>query len=148
VCSSDLGVLVGDDVEIGANTTIDRAALENTRIGDGVKLDNQIMVAHNVVIGEHTAIAACVGIAGSTQIGKRCTIGGAAMVSGHLVIGDDVHVSGGTAITSNIEQPGRYTGVFPFAEHREWQRNAAVLPQLAQLRRRLRRLEDSAGPSS
>ena len=136
------GVVVGDDVEIGANTTIDRGALDDTRIGNGVKLDNQIMIAHNVVIGEHTAMAACVGVAGSTRIGSRCTIGGASMISGHLVLGDDVHVSGGTAITSNVEQPGRYTGVYPFGEHREWQRNAAVLPQLAQLRRRLRRLED------
>lgn len=136
-------VVIGDDVEIGANTTVDRGALDDTRIGNGVKLDNQIMLAHNVVIGEHTAIAACVGVAGSTQIGKRCTIGGASMISGHLTLGDDVHVSGGTAITSNVSQPGRYTGVFPFGEHREWQRNAAVLPQLAQLRRRLRRLEDT-----
>ena len=137
------GVLIGDDVEIGANTTVDRGALDDTRIGNGVKLDNQIMVAHNVVIGEHTAMAACVGVAGSTQIGSRCTIGGASMISGHLVLGDDVHVSGGTAITSNVEQAGRYTGVYPFGEHREWQRNAAVLSQLAQLRRRLRRLEDN-----
>lgn len=135
------GVSIGDDVEIGANTTVDRGALENTVIGDGVKLDNQIMVGHNVRVGEHTAMAACVGIAGSTVIGKRCTIGGAAMLSGHLVLGDDVHVSGGTAVTSSVAKPGRYTGVYPFAEHVQWQRNAAVLPQLAQLRRRLRALE-------
>ena len=135
------GVVLGDDVEIGANTTVDRGALENTVIGDGVKLDNQIMVGHNVRVGNHTAMAACVGIAGSTVIGQRCTIGGAAMLSGHLVLGDDVHVSGGTAVTSSIAKPGRYTGVYPFAEHVQWQRNAAVLPQLAQLRRRLRVLE-------
>jgi len=135
------GVRVGDDVEIGANTTIDRGALENTVIGHGVKLDNQIMVAHNVKIGEHTAIAACVGIAGSTRIGARCTIGGASMLSGHLALSDDVHVSGGTAVTSNISQPGRYTGVYPYAEHGQWQRNAAVIQQLSQLRRRLRDLE-------
>ncbi|MCB5363111.1 UDP-3-O-(3-hydroxymyristoyl)glucosamine N-acyltransferase [Pusillimonas sp. CC-YST705] len=141
------GLVIGDDVEIGANTTVDRGALDDTRIGNGVKLDNQIMVAHNVVIGDHTAMAACVGVAGSTQIGSRCTIGGASMISGHLVLADDVHVSGGTAITSNVSKPGRYTGVFPFGEHRDWQRNAAVLPQLAQLRRRLRRLED-AGPAA
>jgi len=137
------GVVVGDDVEIGANTTIDRGALEDTRVGNGVKLDNQIMIAHNVVIGEHTAMAACVGIAGSTRIGARCTIGGAAMLSGHLTLVDDVHVSGGTAITASIHQAGRYTGVYPFDEHRQWQRNAAVLGQLAPLRQRLRRLEDS-----
>jgi UDP-3-O-[3-hydroxymyristoyl] glucosamine N-acyltransferase len=135
------GVRVGDDVEIGANTTIDRGALEDTVVGDGVKLDNQIMIAHNVRIGAHTAIAACVGIAGSTVIGSRCTIAGAAMLSGHLTLADDVHVSGGTAVTSSITQPGRYTGVYPYAEHGQWQRNAAVLQQLSQLRRRLRALE-------
>lgn len=135
------GVNVGDDVEIGANTTIDRGALEDTVIGDGVKLDNQIMVAHNVRIGAHTAVAACVGIAGSTTIGERCTIGGASMLSGHLTLADDVHISGGTAITSNISKPGRYTGVYPYAEHGDWQRNAAVIQQLGQLRRRVRTLE-------
>ena len=135
------GVTVGDDVEIGANTTVDRGALEDTVLSDGVKLDNQIMVAHNCRIGAHTAIAACVGVAGSTTIGERCTIGGAAMLSGHLTLGDDVHVSGGTAVTSSISKPGRYTGVFPYAEHGEWQRNAAVIQQLAQLRRRVRTLE-------
>ncbi len=135
------GVSVGDDVEIGANTTIDRGALEDTVVGNGVKLDNQIMVAHNCRIGAYTAIAACVGVAGSTTIGERCTIGGAAMLSGHLTLGDDVHISGGTAVTSNISKPGRYTGVYPYAEHGEWQRNAAVIQQLAQLRRRLRTLE-------
>jgi UDP-3-O-[3-hydroxymyristoyl] glucosamine N-acyltransferase len=135
------GVTVGDDVEIGANTTIDRGALEDTVIGDGVKLDNQIMIAHNVRIGTHTAIAACVGIAGSTTIGARCTIGGASMLSGHLTLADDVHISGGTAITSNISTPGRYTGVYPYAEHGDWQRNAAVIQQLGQLRRRVRTLE-------
>jgi UDP-3-O-[3-hydroxymyristoyl] glucosamine N-acyltransferase len=135
------GVSIGHDVEIGANTTIDRGALEDTVIGNGVKLDNQIMIAHNVRVGHHTAMAACVGIAGSTTIGQRCTIGGAAMLSGHLVLGDDVHVSGGTAITSSIATPGRYTGVYPYAEHTHWQRNAAVVSQLAQLRRRLRALE-------
>ncbi|WP_427185226.1 UDP-3-O-(3-hydroxymyristoyl)glucosamine N-acyltransferase [Bordetella bronchialis] len=135
------GVTVGDDVEIGANTTIDRGALEDTVIGNGVKLDNQIMVAHNVRIGAHTAVAACVGIAGSTTIGERCTIGGASMLSGHLTLADDVHISGGTAITSNISKPGRYTGVYPYAEHGDWQRNAAVIQQLGQLRRRVRTLE-------
>ena len=91
---------IGDDVEIGANTTIDRGALEDTFVADGVKLDNQIMVGHNCRIGAHTAMAACVGVAGSTTIGERCTIGGAAMLSGHLTLGDDVHISGGTAVTS------------------------------------------------
>jgi UDP-3-O-[3-hydroxymyristoyl] glucosamine N-acyltransferase len=140
------GVVVGDDVEIGANTTIDRGAIDDTVIGNGVKLDNQIMIAHNVQVGEHTAMAACVGIAGSTTIGRRCTIGGASMISGHLVLADDVHVSGGTAITSNLDKPGRYTGVYPFAEHSQWQRNAAVVSQLSQLRRRLRLLEKQEHP--
>jgi UDP-3-O-[3-hydroxymyristoyl] glucosamine N-acyltransferase len=110
------------------------------------------MIGHNVQVGEHTAMAACVGVAGSTQIGARCTIAGAAMLSGHLVLGDDVHVSGGTAVTSNISQPGRYTGVYPFAGHQDWQKNAAVLGQLSGLRRRLRSLErqqaDGANESS
>jgi UDP-3-O-[3-hydroxymyristoyl] glucosamine N-acyltransferase len=135
------GVSIGNDVEIGANTTVDRGALEDTVLGNGVKLDNQIMIGHNVRVGDHTAMAACVGVAGSTTIGARCTIAGAAMLSGHLVLGDDVHISGGTAITSSISKPGRYTGVYPFAEHVQWQRNAAVLSQLAQLRRRLKALE-------
>lgn len=134
-------VQIGDDVEIGANTTIDRGALDATVIGDGVKLDNQIMVAHNVEIGAHTAIAACVGIAGSTKIGQRCIIGGAAMISGHLEIADDVQVSGGTAITASIRQAERYTGVYPFLEHKQWQRNAAVISQLSLLRKRVRDLE-------
>ncbi len=135
------GVTMGDDVEIGANTTIDRGALDDTVIGNGVKLDNQIMIAHNCQIGDHTAMAACVGIAGSTRVGERCTIGGAAMLSGHLTIGDDVHISGGTAITTDLETPGRYTGVLPAAPHAEWQRNAAVMSQLSALRKRLRHLE-------
>jgi len=135
------GVRLGNDVEVGANTTIDRGALDDTRIGNGVKLDNQIMIAHNVQVGDHTAMAACVGVAGSTTIGARCTIGGASMLSGHIALADDVHVSGGTAITSNVTQPGRYTGVYPFDEHGQWQRNAAVVSQLAQLRRRIRACE-------
>ena len=135
------GVRIGHDVEIGANTTIDRGALEDTVIGNGVKIDNQIMIAHNCQIGDHTAMAACVGIAGSTKIGARCTIGGASMLSGHLTIGDDVHISGGTAITTDIDKPGRYTGVLPAAPHANWQRNAAVIGQLSDLRKRLRKLE-------
>ncbi|WP_322994957.1 UDP-3-O-(3-hydroxymyristoyl)glucosamine N-acyltransferase [Castellaniella sp.] len=138
------GVLVGDDVEIGANTTIDRGAVEDTVLGNGVKLDNQIMIGHNCHIGDHTAIAACAGVAGSTTMGQRCVIGGAAMFSGHLTLVDDVHVSGGTAVTSDILKPGRYTGVFPMAEHNTWQHNAAVLGQLAPLRRRLRAIERQA----
>lgn len=141
-------VRLGDDVEIGANTTVDRGALNDTTIGDGVKLDNQIMIGHNCQVGAHTAMAACVGVAGSTKIGERCTIGGAAMLSGHLVLGDDVHVSGGTAITSDVPSPGRYTGVYPFADHRHWKKNTAVVSQLAALRRRLRQLEQHLDLSS
>lgn len=141
-------VTVGNDVEIGANTTIDRGALDNTTIADGVKLDNQIMIGHNCQVGEHTAMAACVGVAGSTRIGARCTIGGAAMLSGHLVLGDDVHVSGGTAVTSDIATPGRYTGVYPYADHRNWKKNTAVVSQLAAIRRRLRQLEQHFDLSS
>ncbi len=141
-------VQIGDDVEIGANTTIDRGALDNTVIGNGVKLDNQIMIGHNVKVGEHTAMAACVGVAGSTEIGARCTIAGAAMLSGHIRLADDVHVSGGTAITSSITEPGRYTGVYPYAAHLDWQKNAAVLGQLGGLRRRLRSLERQTGEAA
>ena len=135
------GVSIGDDVEIGANSTIDRGALDDTIIGNGVKIDNQIMIAHNCQIGDHTAMAACVGIAGSTRIGARCTIGGAAMLSGHITIGDDVHISGGTAITTDLPTPGRYTGVLPSAPHSDWQKNAAVIGHLSDLRKRLRKLE-------
>jgi UDP-3-O-[3-hydroxymyristoyl] glucosamine N-acyltransferase len=135
------GLVIGNDVEIGANTTIDRGALENTVIEDGVKLDNQIMIAHNCRIGTHTAIAACTAVAGSTTIGARCTIAGAAGIAGHLTICDDVFVSGGTGITTDVTEPGRYTGVFPFATHSEWQRNAAVISQLSVMRKRLRKLE-------
>lgn len=136
-------VVIGDDVEIGANTTVDRGALSDTRIGNGVKLDNQIQIAHNVVIGEHTAIAACVGIAGSTEIGARCTIGGAAGIIGHLKITDDVHISAFSLVQSSIAKPGQYTGVFPLDEHSSWEKNAASLRQLAKLRDRLRILENT-----
>lgn len=139
------GVRIGNDVEIGANTTIDRGALDDTVIGNGVKLDNQIMIGHNCQIGDHTAMAACVGVAGSTKIGQRCIIGGAAMFSGHITIADDVQISGGTAITSDIDTAGRFTGVLPAAPHNQWQRNAAVLGQLSDLRKRLRQIERSVG---
>ncbi|WP_323017502.1 UDP-3-O-(3-hydroxymyristoyl)glucosamine N-acyltransferase [Castellaniella sp.] len=138
------GVRIGDDVEIGANTTVDRGAVEDTVLGNGVKLDNQIMIGHNCRIGDHTAMAACVGVAGSTVMGQRCVIGGAAMFGGHLTLGDDVHISGGTAVTSDILKAGRYTGVFPVAEHGTWQHNAAVIGQLAQLRKRVRATERQA----
>ncbi|AFZ83638.1 UDP-3-O-[3-hydroxymyristoyl] glucosamine N-acyltransferase lpxD [Candidatus Kinetoplastibacterium blastocrithidii TCC012E] len=128
-------VEIGSDVEIGANTTIDRGALDNTVIGNGVKLDNQVMIGHNVIIGDGTAIAACVGIAGSTKIGKRCSIAGAAMVSGHITIVDDVHISGATAIISNIIKSGRYTGIYPYSTHSEWQHNAPIISKLSKIRK-------------
>jgi UDP-3-O-[3-hydroxymyristoyl] glucosamine N-acyltransferase len=124
-------VVIGNDVEIGANCAIDRGAIENTIVGDGVKIDNLVQIAHNVRIGEHTAIAACAGIAGSATVGARCMIGGAAMIIGHLEICDDVVISGGTLVSESIRTPGRYTAVFPYAEHREWMRMAATLRRSA-----------------
>ncbi len=120
-------VIVGNDVEIGANTTIDRGAIEDTVIGNGVKIDNLVQIAHNVRVGDNTAIAGCVGIAGSATVGARCMLGGASMVVGHLSICDDVIVSGGTLIATSITQPGQYTGVFPTTTHREWIKIAAKL---------------------
>jgi UDP-3-O-[3-hydroxymyristoyl] glucosamine N-acyltransferase len=125
------GVRIGDDVEIGANTTVDRGALDDTVIEDGAKLDNQIQVGHNVRIGAHTAIAACTGIAGSADIGRHCTIGGAAMIHGHIKIADHVHVSAGTLISRSLAKPGTYTGIYPFDEHQAWKRSAAQLRRLA-----------------
>ena len=134
-------VVIGDDVEIGANTSIDRGALDDTVIGDGVKLDNQIQIAHNVVVGDHAAMAGCVGIAGSARIGRRCTIGGAGMIVGHIELADDVHVSAGTMITKSLHQPGQYTGVFPFEAHEEWLRSAAQMRRLTKLAERVAELE-------
>lgn len=134
-------VVIGDDVEIGANTTVDRGALDDTVIEDGVKLDNQIQVGHNVRIGAHTAIAACTGIAGSAKIGRNCRIGGAAGIAGHITIADDVEISTYTLITKSIDRPGTYTGAYAFEPHRQWLRNAAQLRHLAELARRVRALE-------
>ncbi|MDE2304773.1 MAG: UDP-3-O-(3-hydroxymyristoyl)glucosamine N-acyltransferase [Gammaproteobacteria bacterium] len=128
-------VRIGDDVEIGANTTIDRGAIEDTVIGDGVKLDNQIQVAHNVVIGAHTAIAACTGISGSTTIGERCMIGGMVGFAGHLTIADDVVVTGLTLVSASIRQSGSYSAGVPAVETREWRRTVANLRRLGRRRR-------------
>ncbi|MDH5246898.1 MAG: UDP-3-O-(3-hydroxymyristoyl)glucosamine N-acyltransferase [Betaproteobacteria bacterium] len=138
------GVCIGDDVEIGANTTIDRGTYGDTVIGDGVKLDNQIQIGHNCRIGAHTAIAGCVGIAGSADVGSHCTFGGAAMILGHLSICDHVHVSAGTMISHSIRKPGTYTGIYPAEAHADWARNTAVVRQLAELRNRIRVLEARA----
>ena len=139
-------VVIGDDVEIGSNCSIDRGALEDTVIGDGCKLDNLIQIAHNVVIGEHTALAGCVGVAGSAQIGRRCMIGGGAGILGHLEICDDVVISSMSLVTRSIRRPGFYTGVFPLMENAGWEKAAATVRQLPALRDRLRRLERGAAP--
>ena len=120
-------VRIGDDVEIGANTTIDRGALDDTVLEEGVKLDNLVQIAHNVRVGAHTAIAGCAGVAGSADIGGHCTIGGAAVILGHLKIADHVHISAGTLISRSILKPGTYTGIYPFDEHASWTRSAASL---------------------
>ena len=133
-------VRIGDDVEIGANTTIDRGALDDTVIEEGVKLDNQIQVGHNVRIGAHTAIAACTGIAGSADIGAHCKIGGAAMIHGHIRIADGAEVSAGTLISRSVDK-GAYTGVFPFDDNASWVRNAARLRRLDELAHRVAALE-------
>jgi UDP-3-O-[3-hydroxymyristoyl] glucosamine N-acyltransferase len=134
-------VQIGDDVEIGANTCVDRGALSNTVLEDGVKLDNLIQVGHNVRIGRNTAIAGCAGIAGSATIGAQCTIGGGAIVLGHLEIVNGVHISAGTLVSKSIKKAGHYTGIFPLDENAVWERNAASLKQLHQLRERIRHLE-------
>ena len=137
--------VVGDDVEIGANTTIDRGSLEDTVIGDGVILDNQIQIAHNVHVGEHTAMAGCVGVAGSAHIGRRCTVGGAAVILGHLRIVDDVHVTAMSLVTKSITLPGTYSSGTPLEPNSEWRRNAARFRQLDRLVRRVADLERGRG---
>ena len=134
-------VRIGDDCEIGANTCIDRGALEDTVLEDGVKLDNLVQIGHNVRVGAHTAMAGCVGVAGSARIGAHCMVGGGAIILGHLELVDHVHVSAATIITRSISQPGLYSGVFPFDDNASWERNAATLRQLHALRDRLRALE-------
>ena len=134
-------VRIGNDVEVGANTCIDRGALEDTVIEDGVKLDNLIQIGHNVHIGRGSAMAGCVGVAGSATIGQRCTVGGGAIILGHLSLADDVHISAATVVTRSITKPGQYSGVFPFDDNAAWEKNAATLRQLHQMRDRLRQLE-------
>lgn len=134
-------VIIGDDVEIGANTTVDRGAIDNTVIGDGVKLDNQIQVAHNVEIGAHTAIAACTVIAGSVKIGKHCVIGGASSIAGHLSIADGVILAGATQVIDPITQPGTYASVLGCLEKGPWFRNILNFYKLAELVKRVTRLE-------
>ncbi|MDL2355808.1 MAG: UDP-3-O-(3-hydroxymyristoyl)glucosamine N-acyltransferase [Pseudomonadota bacterium] len=134
-------VMIGDDVDIGANTCIDRGALADTIIEDGVKLDNQIQIGHNCHIGAHTAMAGCVGVAGSATIGKYCTFGGAAMVLGHLTIADRVHISSGSMVSRSIHEAGQYTGFYPLAKNAEWEKTAAIVRNLAAMREKIRALE-------
>jgi UDP-3-O-[3-hydroxymyristoyl] glucosamine N-acyltransferase len=134
-------VRIGDDVEIGANTCIDRGALADTVIEDGVKLDNQIQVGHNCRIGRHTVVSGCTGIAGSATIGAHCMIGGAAMILGHLTIADGVHISAGSFVARSITKRGLYTGIFPIDDNAAWEKNAATLKQLHTLRDRIKALE-------
>jgi len=139
-----LGIVrIGNDVEIGANTCIDRGALGDTEIADGAKLDNLIQIGHNVRVGAHTAMAGCVGIAGSATIGSGCTIGGGAIVLGHLQLADQVHVSAATVVTRSLHKPGVYTGMFPIDDNARWEKNAATLKQLYSLRERVKALEQS-----
>jgi UDP-3-O-[3-hydroxymyristoyl] glucosamine N-acyltransferase len=134
-------VRIGNDVEIGANTCIDRGALEDTVIEDGVKLDNLIQIGHNVHIGAHTAMAGCVGVAGSARIGAHCTVGGGAVVLGHLTLADHVHISAASVVMRSIGKPGQYSGVFPIDDNASWEKNAATLRQLHALRQRIKTLE-------
>lgn len=134
-------MVIGDNVDVGANTTIDRGALDDTVIEQGVKLDNLIQIGHNCVIGEHSVIAGCVGIAGSAKIGKRCRIGGAAMILGHLEIADDVTVSPGSMITRSLKKADTYTALMPFQTHEDWLKTAASLRHLTELSDKLRQLE-------
>jgi UDP-3-O-[3-hydroxymyristoyl] glucosamine N-acyltransferase len=134
-------VRIGNHVEIGANTCIDRGALEDTVIEDGVKLDNLIQIGHNVHIGKHTAMAGCVGVAGSAKIGAHCTVGGGAVVLGHLELADNVHISAATVVTKSIKKAGNYTGIFPIDDNQSWEKNAVTLKQLHALRERIKQLE-------
>ncbi|AVK04948.1 MULTISPECIES: UDP-3-O-(3-hydroxymyristoyl)glucosamine N-acyltransferase [Pseudomonas aeruginosa group] len=135
------GVTIGDDVEIGANTTIDRGALSDTLIGNGVKLDNQIMIAHNVQIGDHTAMAACVGISGSAKIGRHCMLAGGVGLVGHIEICDNVFVTGMTMVTRSITEPGSYSSGTAMQPAAEWKKSAARIRQLDDMARRLQQLE-------
>jgi UDP-3-O-[3-hydroxymyristoyl] glucosamine N-acyltransferase len=134
-------VQIGNDVEIGANTCVDRGALDDTVLEDGVTLDNLVQIGHNVRVGAHSAFAGCVGVAGSARIGRHCTAGGGAIILGHLEIVDHVHISAATVVTRSIHKPGQYSGLFPFDDNAAWEKNAATLRNLHAMRERLRALE-------
>ena len=135
------GVVIGDDTEIGANSNIDRGALGNTEIGSGCRIDNQVQIGHNCVIGNHTAIAACTGISGSTKIGNYCIIGGAAMFVGHIEIADHTIIGGGTAVTRSIDKPDFYATCYPIQTQKEWVKNAVHIRHLNELSKRVKALE-------
>ena len=135
------GVIVGNDVEIGACTAIDRGALINTSIADGVIIDNQVHIAHNVSIGERTAIAGCVGIAGSAKVGAGCTMGGFVAINGHVEIADNVHLHGGTIVTKSIKEPGQYASCAPMQEVKKWRKNSVRYAQLDEWVSRIKKLE-------
>ncbi len=136
-------VQIGNDVEIGANTCIDRGALQDTVLEDGVKLDNLVQIGHNVRIGKHSALAGCAGVAGSASIGAHCTVGGGAIVLGHLSLADHVQISAASVVTRSISTAGHYTGLFPIDDNAAWEKNAVTLKQLYTLRERLKRVEKS-----
>jgi UDP-3-O-[3-hydroxymyristoyl] glucosamine N-acyltransferase len=135
------GVSIGDDVEIGVNTAIDRGAMDDTRIGNGVKLDNQIQIAHNVQVGDHTAMAACVGISGSSKIGKHCMLAGGVGLVGHIEICDGVFITGMTMVTRSITEPGAYSSGTAMQPAAEWRKSAARMRHLDDMARRLQQLE-------
>lgn len=135
------GVRLGDDVEVGSNTSIDRGALDDTIIGDGVKLDNLVQIAHNVVIGDHSAIAGCAGVAGSTTVGRNCVVGGGTCISGHLHIGDQVQMTGMTMVTHDISEPGIYSSGTGVEENKQWRKSVVRFRQLDEMARRLKKLE-------
>ena len=143
------GVRIGNDVEIGANTCIDRGALDDTVIEDGVKLDNLVQIAHNVHVGSHTAMAGTAAVSGSTRIGSHCTLAGGAGVVGHVTLADHVHLGARSVATHSISKPGLYTGLYPIDDNGTWEKNAAALRQLYRLRQRIRALEknDETKPS-
>ena len=136
-------VRIGNDVEIGANSCIDRGALDDTVLEDGVKLDNLVQIGHNVHVGANTAMAGCAGVAGSARIGANCTVGGGAVVLGHLQLADGVHISAASVVMRSIRQPGQYSGVFPIDDNASWEKNAATLRQLSRLRDRIKSLESA-----
>ncbi|MDO5686090.1 MAG: UDP-3-O-(3-hydroxymyristoyl)glucosamine N-acyltransferase [Neisseria sp.] len=140
-------VIIGDDVEIGANSNIDRGALDNTEIGDGAKIDNQVQIGHNCKIGRHTAIAACTGISGSTKIGNYCIVGGAAMFVGHIEIADHTLIGGGTAVTRSITEAGHYATCFPLQTQKEWVKNAVHIRHLSDINKRLKSIEQTLAKS-